>query len=261
MKSSSWSTLRSRSRHMNIEQIIQAKPHLRDALRLYERILAFLSVATEMGRGKIRFEDVTYPPELVEPLLDAFSSVFDVPEETLVPLREAMQFGRFDLTRLPLGEVPGFGLPYHEDELRMILFFLARPYFTLLRDLHNLDSTAWEEGRCPLCNAQPSMAMLDAEGKRHLHCAYCGTTGPYRRLGCPFCLVDDASRIDIISVEGEHGLRIDACSVCNSYIKTAIGQSPDLDLSDLISMPLDIVAQERGFSRPSPNPVGMIRIV
>jgi formate dehydrogenase maturation protein FdhE len=32
------------------------------------------------------------------------------------------------------------------------------------------------------------------------------------------------------------------------------------DLADLISLPLDIVVQEKGYKRPSPNAIGMVRM-
>jgi len=32
------------------------------------------------------------------------------------------------------------------------------------------------------------------------------------------------------------------------------------DLADLISLPLDIVIQEKGYKRSSPNPIGMVKM-
>lgn len=248
---------------MNIEDIIQEKPHLKETLRLYERVMEFISAVSALGKG-IRFEDISYPPELVDPVFEAFSSILGMPPESLSPLREALKFGRIDLSRLPMSESPVFSLPYHEDELGVILFLISIPYFRILRESHNLDNTLWEEGKCPLCNARPSLSVIDDGGRRRLHCSFCGTTGYYRRMGCPSCANEDTSQINIFTLEGEKGFRIDACDACGSYIKTVIGslsedrQAPDF--ADLISIPLDIIAQGKGYRRHSPNPIGMTRM-
>jgi formate dehydrogenase maturation protein FdhE len=49
-----------------------------------------------------------------------------------------------------------------------------------------------------------------------------------------------------------------------SYSKTFEGQMTEdnsMDELDIISLPLDIVVQEKGYNRSSPNPVGMMRMV
>ncbi len=56
--------------------------------------------------------------------------------------------------------------------------------------------------------------------------------------------------------------RIDACKACKSYVKTFQGMPSDqtVEEMDLLSLPFDIVAQNKGFCRRSPNPVGIVRI-
>jgi FdhE protein len=160
--------------------------------------------------------------------------------------------------------VPSFSLPYHEDELTMILFLVSKPYFLKLKGLFDVDNIFWQEGRCPICNSMPSMASIDTDGKKHLYCSFCDNTGYYKRIGCPICLNDDTSRINIITAEGEDGFRIDTCDACNSYLKTLeIGLLNNFtpDIADLISLPLDIIAQGKGYKRNSPNPLGMMKTV
>ncbi len=53
---------------------------------------------------------------------------------------------------------------------------------------------------------------------------------------------------------------MDTCDLCGSYTKTVDGAlisrfSPEI--ADLISLPLDIIVQEKGYVRRSPNPIGM----
>ncbi|GAB4414567.1 MAG: formate dehydrogenase accessory protein FdhE [Thermodesulfovibrionales bacterium] len=255
---------------VSIDEIIEKKPHLKDTLRLYEKVIRFtgaireLPLLSNIDKNPIGPEDLTYPSKLIKPIFDAFSAIFDMPEESLEPLKEAMRLGQIDLTRLPLKETPAFLLPYYEDELTTILFLISKPYFLWLRDSCNLDGTFYQEGRCPVCNSIPSMASIAEDGKRRLYCSFCGTTGYYKRIGCPACLNEDTSAMDIITVEEEKGFRINTCNACGSYLKTVdAGLLNDLspDLADLISLPLDIIAQERGFRRHSPNPIGIINML
>ncbi len=248
---------------VNIEDIIQNKPHLKDILRLYEKVIEFKGFASNMVKSPVSLEDVFYPSELINPIFESFSSIFDMPEDSLTPLREAMRLGQIDLTRLPLNEIPAFSLPHHEDELMTILFLISKPYFLWLKNSYNLNNTFWQEGRCPVCNSTPSTSSIDESGRRYLYCSFCETTGYYKRIGCPVCLNDDPSKINIITAEGEDGFRIDTCDACGSYLKTVnFNLLNDLtpELADIISLHLDIIAQGKGYRRHSPNPIGMIRI-
>jgi FdhE protein len=247
---------------MDVEEIIQKKPHLKDIINLYKKISEFNRKVSGLNKDLIHIGDVCYPPELIDPILEIFSSTLDVPLENLTPLKEALKFSQIDLTRLTMNEVPSFSLPYHEDELLMILFILSKPYFLDLRRLRNLDYTHWKEGRCPVCGARPSMSSIDEYGRKKLHCSFCETTGYHRRMECPLCQNFDTSRINIITFDGEEGLRVDACDECGSYVKTVTNNIFHFttDLADLVSIPLDIIAQSKGYKRNSPNPIGMIKI-
>jgi FdhE protein len=244
---------------VSIEEIIEKKPHLKDTLRLYENVVEFNRIVKDL----ILSEETAYSSELIEPIFKTFSSIFEIPEEDIEPLKEAMRLGQIDLARLPLNEVPPVSLPYNKDEIAKILFLISKPYFIRLRNSCNLDNIFWQEGRCPVCHSIPSIAAIDKDGKKHLYCSFCGTTGYYKRIGCPSCLNSDTSKINIITAEEEEGIRIDICDVCSSYLKTIeIGLLEDLtpELADLISLPLDIIAQVRGYTRPSSNPIGMIKM-
>lgn len=249
---------------MNLKELVRERPHLEETLKLYEKVLKFNTTI-----GKVLdtpgHEDRSYPASLVGPVVADFSSIFGIPEENLLPLKEVMMAGRVDFTRLPLNELPSFSLPYHEDELGLILFIISKPFFIRLGETFRPTETYWEEGRCPVCDAKPSLGSLESEERRVLYCSFCDTAGPYRRLGCPLCSTGDTSKITVFTFEGETDFRVDACDACGSYIKLVVhrgfldkGLSPDL--ADLLSIPLDVVAQRKGYRRHSPNPIGMIRI-
>ncbi|WP_203473756.1 formate dehydrogenase accessory protein FdhE [Dissulfurispira thermophila] len=99
---------------------------------------------------------------------------------------------------------------------------------------------------------------------QRIFCSFCATSGHFKRIGCPVCLNADTSKLNIIMIEDEKNFRIDTCDACGSYIKTIeAGLMNELnpDISDLISLHLDIIAQDKGYRRNSPNPLGMKRIL
>lgn len=248
---------------MTIEEITEQRPYLKDALRLYGKVAEFNRLIGEMNAAALSAGDVSYPPGSIDPLFESFSSIFDVPMDILAPLKEAMKLGQVDLSRLPFNETPAFSLPYHEDELTGLLFLISRPFFLLLGNSLNVSAVFWEEGRCPVCNAVPSLAFIKEEEGKTLSCSYCSSRGTWHRIGCPHCQSRDAKKLEIIEVEQEKGFRIDLCNECKSYLKTMdeglLGEYTP-ELLDIISLPLDILAQGRGYKRRSPNPIGMIKM-
>lgn len=249
---------------LTIEEIVSKKPHLEDIFKLYGKVQEFSGLTLESVNGNGVSEGaVAYPPQLIDAVFERFSSIFGIPKENLTPLKEAMQLGQIDFTRLPLKETPAFSLPYHEDELSPLLFLLSRPFFLALGKGSRDKQQAWEKGRCPVCSAQPALSFLGWDSRRYLACSFCGTTGPAPRIGCPVCLNRDTDTLTIMTIEGDEDFRIETCSACLSYSKTAragVLEAIPPDYADLMSLPLDIIAQGRGYRRNAPNPLGMIRI-
>jgi FdhE protein len=246
---------------ITIEEIVRRRPHLRNALDFYEKVDAFKRSAADLYKGPFAPGDIAYPPELLDAIFGSFSSIFDVSADVLTPLKEAMRFRQIDLSRLPLHEIPAFSMPYHEDELAGILFLISKPYFIRLGSSRGFLETSWVEGRCPVCNAVPSLSFIRQNEARQFYCSYCEYMGPWQRIGCANCRNSDPLRIEIIEIEEEKGFRIDLCNDCKSYLKTANGYMLDdytPDLIDIVSIPLDIIAQGKGYRRHSPNPIGML---
>ncbi len=245
-----------------IESIIAKKPHLEDTLRFYERSVQFAEAVKTLGMPS-RPGLKAYPPEFVGRIVERFQPVIDLPEGSLSPLKQALELGEVDFTRLPLLEVPAFSLPYPEDDLMMLLFLLSRPYFLGMHEVLQRDGRFWEEGRCPVCAARPSLLSVSREGLHQLHCSFCGTKGRGDAGGCAVCHNKDTKLLNTFFVRNEKGFTVRACDSCKSYVKTVDGKllgrmTPDL--ADLMSLPLDVVVQEKGYKRPSPNPVGMVRM-
>jgi FdhE protein len=121
-----------------------------------------------------------------------------------------------------------------------------------------LDPETWLKGYCPMCGSLPSLSLLKEEtGKRYLLCSYCGYQWRIERLFCPFCNNKEHESLQYFCGENEEAYRIDLCDKCHRYIKTIdfriIGES-DPSLEDLATPHLDILATQKGYKRPVPNP-------
>jgi len=251
---------------MKIDELIAKKPHLADLFRFYERTTTFNRLVQELLSADPAFTAIemrSYPRSVIDPVFLHFTVLTDVPLDMLAPLKRAMEVGDIDFTRLPFREVPAFSLPYPEDDLAMLLFLLSRPYFSLLREARPRDGQAWEQGRCPVCNGRPALLSNGPENPTQLHCSYCGTTGTPASVGCPVCLNDDGQKRNCLTFQGEEGFLITTCDHCRSYVKTvdvAMRRHATPDVADLLSLPLDLVVQEKGYVRAAPNPLGILRM-
>jgi len=246
----------------SIEEIIASNPHLEGPLRFYEKTIAFTDAVRELGLPQGP-ELNAYPPRLTGQVIGRFLSVFDMPAGSLSPLRQGLELGEIDFTRLPLLEVPAFSFPYPEDDLMALLFLLSRPYFLGRYDSVPRQNCFWEKGVCPVCSARPSLSTVSREGRRQLFCSFCGAKGPCDSPGCPVCRNQDAARITTFSFEKEDEFTVLACDLCKAYFKTAdekLFARMTPDLIDLMSLPLDIAVQKKGYKRLSPNPLGMVRM-
>jgi FdhE protein len=121
-----------------------------------------------------------------------------------------------------------------------------------------LDPETWLKGYCPLCGSLPSLSLLKEDvGKRYLLCSYCGYQWRTDRIFCPFCESKDQESLHYFYGEGEETQRIDLCDKCQQYIKTIDYrnlQESDPVLEDLATPHLDILASQKGYKRPVPNP-------
>ena len=121
-----------------------------------------------------------------------------------------------------------------------------------------LDPETWLKGHCPVCGSLPSLSLLKEEvGKRYLVCSFCGYQWRIDRMFCPFCNNKDQGSLHYLFAEGEEAYRIDLCEKCHQYIKTIDYrklEEQDIVLEDLATLHLDILATQKGYKRPAPNP-------
>ena len=115
---------------------------------------------------------------------------------------------------------------------------------------------SWWEGYCPLCGAWPALAEYTGlERQRRLRCGRCGTGWAMPLLRCVFCDETDHDRLGYLTPEGDETRRVEVCNACKGYLKgltTVRGLAPwAILLDDLATVPLDIVALERGYKQPA----------
>jgi FdhE protein len=116
---------------------------------------------------------------------------------------------------------------------------------------------AWQRGYCPACGAWPSMAEVRGiERERRLRCGCCSADWPLPLLHCAFCDELDHGKLGSLQPEGEEQLRrVETCETCHGYLKAVTSYGAlsirALVLLDLTSIPLDLIAQDRGYARPA----------
>jgi FdhE protein len=122
------------------------------------------------------------------------------------------------------------------------------------------------ESRCPFCGGRPQVSFLQAKeassesGNRDLICATCLTIWHFRRVVCAYCSEERPTKLGYFhSPEFDH-IRVEACETCNRYIKgvdlTRLGLAFPL-VDDVASAPLDLWAQEHGYTKIELNLVGL----
>lgn len=117
---------------------------------------------------------------------------------------------------------------------------------------------------CPCCGMRPtaSIVRLDAErmNYRYLVCSLCMTEWNMERVRCSSCETEKDIGYMIIDVEGraasEAPIRAETCEECKTYLKLFVQEKiPEVDVlaDDLNSLALDLLVDEKGYSRTGPN--------
>jgi len=118
------------------------------------------------------------------------------------------------------------------------------------------EEKTWDHGHCPVCGSLPFISRLEhKEGVRMLFCSFCRSAYRVPRLGCVFCGEKDAKKLLYFEAEEEPGFRVDLCDQCKMCIKTVDFRTMDRVsvpvLDDLESLTLDVLAQGKGYVRPT----------
>jgi FdhE protein len=116
---------------------------------------------------------------------------------------------------------------------------------------------------CPLCSRRPQVGVLRQlgdGGKRSLICSLCATEWEYRRIVCPACGEEDVNKLPVYVAEELGHVRMEACDTCRHYIKTVDltkdGRAVPV-VDELAAIPLSLWASENGYTKLSPNLLGL----
>jgi formate dehydrogenase maturation protein FdhE len=138
------------------------------------------------------------------------------------------------------------------EGLETVLQQAMRPFLTRAGDavMARSDLADWKRGTCPLCAAEPDLAVITAAADRLLICSRCAARWHFEQLTCPFCLNADRSRItSFASRDGQY--RIYACDVCERYLKAYDARRasrPVMPAVDSVAtLPLDAAAIQKGY--------------
>jgi len=126
-----------------------------------------------------------------------------------------------------------------------------------------LDDALWRRGSCPICGSWPQFSFLDREaGARHLHCPCCDTLWSFDRVACPFCGKTDTM---LYYASEDQVYRLYACQECKTYLKTVdlrrTTRNPDLLVERLVTISMDLAAQEQGYSLPHDDGVAEAQLM
>ena len=125
------------------------------------------------------------------------------------------------------------------------------------RDVPYLDMP----GACPVCGGQPVASIVRVggqfQGYRYVQCGLCSTEWHVVRVKCTNC--DSTKGIAYHGIDGgSEALRAESCDECHTYRKIGY-QEKDYDFEplsdDLASLTLDLLMNEAGYKRSSPNPL------
>ncbi len=117
--------------------------------------------------------------------------------------------------------------------------------------------------QCPCCGRKPTLGILRPQGdgaRRSLLCGFCLAEWEFRRVVCPGCGQEDHAKLPVYTAETFPYIRVECCDSCHTYIKSIDLSKNGLAeplVDELASVPLDLWAQERGYTKLRPNLLGM----
>ncbi len=150
----------------------------------------------------------------------------------------------------PLIPGPESRIPSPES---FILASLLQPFAEVVASRSDVLGTAG--ACCPVCGAQPVVALLREEAhgaKRSLVCGFCLTEWRTGRIECLACGETRFETLSVFRAEELPAARLDACDACRTYVKT-IDLTKDGTavpiVDDIATLALDLWARERGYRR------------
>jgi FdhE protein len=149
------------------------------------------------------------------------------------------------------------------DPAEFLAFAFLQPYAELGRSHAHLQLEGYTYSLCPFCNRKPAFGALRPQGdgaRRSLLCGFCLTEWEYRRIVCPGCGQEDHAKLPVYTSDAFPHIRVECCDSCRTYIKSIDLSKNGLAIplvDELAAVPLDLWAQEHGYTKLRPNLLGM----
>jgi len=143
------------------------------------------------------------------------------------------------------------------DAFALLAQVAAMPLLRAAAEARGDGQGVWQRGYCLVCGAWPSLAEIRGiEKERRLRCGACSADWTLPLLHCPFCDELDHEKLGSLHADGEEHLRrVETCESCHGYLKAVTTfdalTTRALMLVDIATIPLDLVAQDRGYARPA----------
>ena len=138
-----------------------------------------------------------------------------------------------------------------------------QPYAELLRSRTQGLGAGHFTSFCPFCMRKAGLSVLRQQGdgaSRSLLCSFCLEEWNFRRIICAACGEEDSRKLPVYSAAEFEHIRVECCDSCKRYIKsidlTKDGLAEPI-VDELASAPLDLWAQERGYSKIQLNLLGL----
>ncbi|SHH39232.1 FdhE protein [Thermosyntropha lipolytica DSM 11003] len=143
-----------------------------------------------------------------------------------------------------------------DHTLRPFLRILAAPY---REELIAREYNSWEfPSICPVCGAKSNISRLRAEdGHRFMFCDRCFMEWETAYLRCVYCGNTEPHTIRYLNVENDDAYQVYVCEKCKGYLKTyderQTGTKVDLFITNMETIYLDMLAQEKGYQNHEDN--------
>ncbi len=274
----------------SLEKLAEAKPSLADACRFHSRIFQLIANAEKFVHLTIDNTVAAQRREQGFPLLSGTTLQFDAKaakdffadllqtlhkygqqkQKELQIMSTALQADDLDLECLLRATLDRDQTPIRQTAEKinvrptLLEYCLSTALGAALQQCRTeglkADNSSWHHGYCPICGGLPSIAELHGkEGEKILHCGLCRNSWAFRRLTCVHCGNSDQKTLAYFTAEGEVGYRVDICHGCDGYIKVVDsrerGEELILEVEDIATLHLDLLAAKEGFICGKKNPV------
>jgi formate dehydrogenase accessory protein FdhE len=138
-----------------------------------------------------------------------------------------------------------------------------QPYAELLRQRVEMTFDGYNRALCPFCSRKAGLGVLRPQGdggQRSLVCSFCLAEWKFRRILCPGCGEENNSKLPVYTASDFDYVRVECCDTCKTYIKSVDLTKDGLAepvVDEMAAAPLDIWAQEHGYSKLQLNLIGM----